>query len=279
MSLGDCCRAQSRCGRLRWSAAAWVGIFGLLSLVTGSTGMVAAMAVPCVIAMFGLVIGWEWRVVLAPWAEGHPRRRWPLLAVLTLHWAGWLLLTIVDTDATARGDGGHGPPATEPTLVSPLRYNWLGSMAIMGGLLWLYAMGRWLLLVGGPALAALAAAQRHKAPPASGETQGRREQPTVTQQPSSSLRARRQISAAICLLYVLLTAVAVAGGYDTPRIVRVVLPMAGLPECLSGYTVAMRTSAPPPVRDGRPSLRTQQRSPLLARQSRQLTTSARARSV
>ena len=40
-------------------------------------------------------------------------------------------------------------------------------------------------------------------------------------------------------IYVVLTVVAVVAGYDTPRLVHVTFPMAGLPQCLSGYKVAM----------------------------------------
>lgn len=110
---------------------------------------------------------------------------------------------------------------SEPVWLTPLRYNWFGSMAVMAAILWLMAMGWWAI---------------------------RRVLPTRTwsriweDRPATwKLAARQYNSVAVVLLYTALTIASITKGYATPRVVDVTMPLLGLPACLSGYTVAMLT--------------------------------------
>jgi predicted MPP superfamily phosphohydrolase len=211
------CRWQTRCGRFRWAVAVCVFLLFLLGVATSQTALIVLAALPCVVATFWLTVAWEWSVVMEPWTEGRPQLRKPLLALNALHWAGPLLLTFLEP-----GGDGHGPyppneisESSEPIWVSPLRYNWFGSMAVMAAILWLLAMGSWLL--------------RQLLPPK-----------VWSERPAAwKLKARLAVSVAVVLLYTVLTVVSITAGYRTPRVVDVTMPLQGLPACLSGYSVAM----------------------------------------
>ena len=209
------CKWQTRCGRFRWAVAVFVVLAGLLGAATGAVALIVLAALPCVVAVFWLVISWEWQIVMEPWLAGRARLRKPLLALNALHWLAPAVLPFFEP-----GGDGHGPyppdatpTRSEPLWLTPLRHNWLGSLAIMGAILWLVAIGRWLL---GRLLPAWA------------------ERPAAWK-----LAVRQRTSVAVVLLYAVLTAVSIVRGYATPRVVDVTMPLQGLPACLSGYTVAM----------------------------------------
>ena len=88
-------------------------------------------------------------------------------------------------------------------------------------LLWVLAMGSWLLQL----------LCRSKI----------QEELELIQQSSDELflDTRRGVAVFILALTLILTAVTSNAGHSTARLVKITMPMQGLPECLSGYTVAM----------------------------------------
>ena len=97
------CNWQTRCGRIRWTAASFVALAGLVGVATGATPFIVLAAVPCVIATFWLVVSWEWQVVMEPWAVDKTQRRKPLLALNAMHWLGPAVLPFFEP-----GGDGHG---------------------------------------------------------------------------------------------------------------------------------------------------------------------------
>lgn len=221
--LRVCFLNESRRGKAKWLALGWCGFFGLLGLATGSSALASAAAVPAVPAALAMLLTWSWERLVQPFIEGgSPKLRLPAMALLACFWLGGLALGAFDGSPPSAG-------VSEPSGFTQFRYNWIGSLAIMGGLLWVLAVGEWLVLRLAPQLLAAGSLGKPLAPGLGGDEQA----------PDRKLTVRRTVAVALLVLYASLTAIAVSAGHGTPRIVRVTLPMAGLPRCLSGYTVAM----------------------------------------
>ncbi len=189
-------------GRLLWVVAAWCAVFGLFYIAAGDIVLAALMAfaVPVVL---GKVLGWSWAYLALPFVESNkPGRNCPAMALHASFWFGWAVLVPFDVK-----------DASEPGLLTEIRYCWMGSLAIMAGILWMLAIGEWLT---------------HRLV-------------TSDKVDDDALRHRRIRALIVFIAYALGTITSIDHGYDTPRLVRVTIPMAGLPECLSGYTVAMLT--------------------------------------
>jgi predicted MPP superfamily phosphohydrolase len=234
-ALRACCGGESRWGRLKWAAAGWCVFFGLLYLATGgaSRTLAGVAAVPAVPAAFALIVGWSWDRAVLPFVEGWPRLRRPAMALVAWYWVGWFVVIPIDA-GTISGAPPVSKGRSEPSGFTQFRYNWMGSLAIMAGLLWMLAVGEWLVLRLGPRLLAGPGRWRDREPvDACGGCLG------GERTAEWKLNVRRAVATALLVLYALLTALAVSAGHGTPRVVRVTLPMAGLPPCLSGYRVAM----------------------------------------
>jgi predicted MPP superfamily phosphohydrolase len=225
--LRVCLSRETRWGRVRWIAASWSVLFGLLGLLTGSSALMGLAAPPMVVGSLAKVLGWSWDRLVLPFIDGKPQLRKPALAAHATYWFGWFVAIIFDGGVTGSPPTPTG--SSEPSAFTGFRYNWMGSLAIMAGGLWMLAIGDWLLM---------RAAPRLLAGPKAGELDDARW--LWNDQPQKwKLTARRGVAVALLVVYVVLTVIAVGAGHDTPRLVKLTLPMAGLPACLSGYTVAM----------------------------------------
>lgn len=90
--------------------AVLVVLTGVAGAATGEAVFIGIAAVPCVVAVFWLVVSWEWLMVMEPWTIDRPKLRKPLLALNALHWLGPLALTFVEP-----GGDGHGELAQNKT--------------------------------------------------------------------------------------------------------------------------------------------------------------------
>ena len=79
-------------------------LVGLIGAATGTVALIAVAAVPCVVAVFWLVISWEWQIVMDPWVVGMPQLRRPLLALSALHWLGPAILPFLEPGADGDGE-------------------------------------------------------------------------------------------------------------------------------------------------------------------------------
>jgi hypothetical protein len=187
---------------------------------------------PMVVGVLAKIHGWSLGRLVLPFIEGRPALRKPALVAHTSYWLGWFVPTLFD--------GGLECPtcfpptplgASEPSAFTDFRYNWVGSLAIISGLLWTLAIGEWLLMRAAPRLLAVPKAGVGKLDDTRWLWSDRSQE--------WKLKARRGMAVALVVVYIVLTVIAVGAGHDTPRLVTLTLPMAGLPACLSGYTVAM----------------------------------------
>jgi predicted MPP superfamily phosphohydrolase len=135
------------------------------------------------------------------------------MGMLICFWFGWPVLAIFDLSG-----------ASEPGTITKIRYCWMGSLAIMAGALWMLAIGEWMT-------GRLAGSAACKPEHANAEPDKKVE--------SEAMGPRRVRALVLIAFYVVLTVIAVGAGHDKPRLVRVTIPMPGLPQCLSGYQVAM----------------------------------------
>ena len=230
--LRVCLSRESRFGRVKWLAAGWSGLFGVLGGLTRSPTLVGLAAPPMVVGLLAKIHGWSWDRLVLPFIEGKPVLRKPALAAHATFWLGWFVAILFDGGLECPTCSPPAPTgASEPTAFTDFRYTWVGSLAIMAGLLWTLAIGEWLLM---------RAASRLQAVPKAGV--GKLDNTRWLWSDRSQewkLKARRGVAVALLVVYIVLTVIAVGAGHDTPRLVKLTLPMAGLPACLSGYTVAM----------------------------------------
>lgn len=168
------------------------------------------------------MLGWSWEYLALPFIDGgggdddastaRARRR-SAMGALACFWFGWPVLAVFDLTG-----------ASEPGTITKIRYCWMGSLAILAGTLWMMAIGEWLVarLQGSAACTS---------------------EPSRTEVDKTAvneiLRPRRVRALVLIAFYVVLTVIAVGAGHETPRLVHVTIPMPGLPQCLSGYRVAM----------------------------------------
>ena len=225
--LRTCLARETRWGRVRWIAAGWSAVFGLLGVLTGNRALSGLAAPPMVAGSLAKVLGWSWDRLVLPWIEGKPRLRKPALVAHAVYWFGWFVATIFDGGVTGSPPAPTG--ASEPSAFTSFRYNWMGSLVIIAGMLWVLAIGECLLMRAAPRL--LAGPKADKPNDTQWLWNGRPD--------DWKLNARRGVSVSLFVTYVVLSVLAVGAGHGTPRLVKVTLPMAGLPACLSGYTVAM----------------------------------------
>lgn len=198
--LRACFVRESRWGRVRWVAAGWCVLFGLLYLVTGNTAFSGMAAVPAVPGALVKVLGWSWEYLVLPFIVADKARARRAMGVLAVFWFGWPVLAVFD-----RSD------ASEPGTVTKIRYCWMGSLAVMAGVLWMMAIGEWLA---------------GRLPDGAARRLGRAPATDYAKADDETPKRRRVRAWVLIAIYGVLTVVAIAAGQDTPRLVAALPPKA-----------------------------------------------------